>query len=290
MIKAYQEELISLDELRAGMPELRARETGLRGQLDAHKAQLVDRDAYLNLATGLEDFLARLRQNACTATVPEQQRLLRLLVKDVLIGPERILIRHSIPTTSSTTTSSTTIADSDADEEPSPSSRLRWRSHHPALRESPSVGASPLPGSTTPAFSQSRIRSLAGNDPTRRVGGRGRSCRTRRPGRHPGPMSAWSCPAGWRTRPGSRPGTRGPAGTHTIGTRTGPPIRAPAPPHSGLVPPVRDHRDAERARLGFSPAFGMYTRRTGDGLHELRVACTCTATSARAWLVNATSP
>ena len=128
MIKAYQEELISLDELRAGVPELRARETGLRGQLDAHKAQLVDRDAYLNLATGLEDFLARLRQNACTATVPEQQRLLRLLVKDVLIGPERILIRHSIPTTSSTTTSSTTIADSDADEEPSPSSRLRWRS------------------------------------------------------------------------------------------------------------------------------------------------------------------
>ena len=137
MIKAYQEELISLDELRAGVPELRARETGLRGQLDAHKAQLVDRDAYLNLATGLEDFLARLRQNACTATVPEQQRLLRLLVKDVLIGPERILIRHSIPTTSSTTTSSTTIADSDADEEPSPSSRLRWRSHHPALRASP---------------------------------------------------------------------------------------------------------------------------------------------------------
>jgi DNA invertase Pin-like site-specific DNA recombinase len=134
MIKAYQEELISLDELRAGVPELRARETGLRGQLDAHKAQLVDRDAYLNLATGLEDFLARLRQNACTATVPEQQRLLRLLVKDVLIGPERILIRHSIPTTSSTTTSSTTIADSDADEEPSPSSRLRWRSHDPALR------------------------------------------------------------------------------------------------------------------------------------------------------------
>ena len=136
MIKAYQEELISLDELRAGVPELRARETGLRGQLDAHKAQLVDRDAYLNLATGLEDFLARLRQNACTATVPEQQRLLRLLVKDVLIGPERILIRHSIPTTSSTTTSSTTIADSDADEEPSPSSRLRWRSHHTALGSS----------------------------------------------------------------------------------------------------------------------------------------------------------
>src|SRR5829696_6307109 len=42
--------------------------------------------------------------------------------------------------------------------------------------------------------------------------------------------------------------------------------------------------------LVLSLAFGMYTRRTGGGLHELRVACTCTATSARAWLVNATNP
>src|SRR6266700_682705 len=42
--------------------------------------------------------------------------------------------------------------------------------------------------------------------------------------------------------------------------------------------------------LGLSPAFGMYTRLTGDGCHEPWVACTCTATSARAWLVNATCP
>ncbi len=129
MIKAYQEELISLDELRERMPELRSRETSLRTQLDALAAQLVDRDTYLKLATNLEDFLARLRGNTATATVPEQQRVLRLLVKDVLIGPERILIRHSIPTTSSAPTPTRkTVADSDADEEPSPSSPLRWRS------------------------------------------------------------------------------------------------------------------------------------------------------------------
>lgn len=35
LIKAYQEELISLDELRERMPELRSRETNLRNQLDA---------------------------------------------------------------------------------------------------------------------------------------------------------------------------------------------------------------------------------------------------------------
>src|SRR5262249_60627605 len=42
--------------------------------------------------------------------------------------------------------------------------------------------------------------------------------------------------------------------------------------------------------LILSLAFGIYTRRTGEGRHELRVACTCIATSARAWLVSATCP
>ena len=135
LIKAYQEELISLDELRERTPELRARETSLRSQLDALAAQLVDRDAYLKLAENLEGFLARLRDNAATATVAEQQRVLRLLVKDVLIGPERIVIRHCIPTGGSNTSPTTKITDGDADEEPSPSSPLRWRSLVPAAGE-----------------------------------------------------------------------------------------------------------------------------------------------------------
>ena len=39
-----------------------------------------------------------------------------------------------------------------------------------------------------------------------------------------------------------------------------------------------------------SLAFGIYTRRTGGGRCEPIVACTCTAISARAWLVSATCP
>ena len=39
-----------------------------------------------------------------------------------------------------------------------------------------------------------------------------------------------------------------------------------------------------------SLAFGINTRRTGDGRCEPMLACTCTAISARAWLVSATSP
>jgi site-specific DNA recombinase len=128
LIGAYQEELISIDELRERMPQLRARETSLRHQLDAVNNQLVDREAYLKLAENLEGFLARLRANTTTATMPEQQRVLRLLVKDVLIGPERILVRHCIPTGGSIARPTATITDSNDDEEPAQSSQLRWRS------------------------------------------------------------------------------------------------------------------------------------------------------------------
>ena len=97
MIEAFSEQLITIDELRAKMPHLRARETSLRGQIDALDAQAADRDAYLTLADDLEGFLAQLRGNAATTTVEDRQRVLRLLVKDILIGPEKITIRHRIP-------------------------------------------------------------------------------------------------------------------------------------------------------------------------------------------------
>jgi hypothetical protein len=97
MIEAFQEQLITLDELRSRIPDLRARENNLRGQLAALDAQIADRDAYLKLADDLEGFLAQLRDNAESAQAPDRQRVLRLLVKDVLIGPEKITIRHRIP-------------------------------------------------------------------------------------------------------------------------------------------------------------------------------------------------
>jgi site-specific DNA recombinase len=97
MAEAFSEQLITIDELRAKMPDLRAREASLRGQLDALDAQAADRDAYLKLAGDLEAFLTRLHGSATTASTDDRRRVLRLLVKDVLIGPEKITIRHRIP-------------------------------------------------------------------------------------------------------------------------------------------------------------------------------------------------
>ena len=97
MITAFSEQLITIDELRSRMPALRARETGLKDQIAALDAQAADRDAYLRLAGDLEGFLTRLRGSAATATVEDRQRVLRAVVQDVLVGPEKITIRHRIP-------------------------------------------------------------------------------------------------------------------------------------------------------------------------------------------------
>jgi site-specific DNA recombinase len=97
MITAFSEQLITIDELRARMPGLRARETGLKDQIAALDAQAADHDAYLRLAGDLEGFLAKLRSSAATATVEDRQRVLRAVVQDVLVGPEKITIRHRIP-------------------------------------------------------------------------------------------------------------------------------------------------------------------------------------------------
>ena len=126
LIGAYQEDLLSLDELRARMPDLRARETSLRHQAQALDAQLADREVYLKLAQNLEGFLAALRKSAVSATVEDRQRVVRLLVKEVLVGPGKIVIRHSIPTRGDTPAPASVSTDSDNDAEPAPSSHLRW--------------------------------------------------------------------------------------------------------------------------------------------------------------------
>jgi len=122
LVKAYQEDLLTLDELRARMPDLRAKETSIRGSLASLEAQLLDRDTYLKLAEDLEGFLGRLRGTADTATIEVRQKILRSVVKEILVGPERVVIRHSMPV-------------ADCPFRP-PGYRLRLRRHHAVVGES----------------------------------------------------------------------------------------------------------------------------------------------------------
>jgi site-specific DNA recombinase len=97
LLNAYQEGLLSIEQLRERMPVLRQREQALRAELQAIADQTNDRAAFLRLAETLTAFLARLRGAAETLSVIERQRIVRLLVKDVLLGEDTITIRHSIP-------------------------------------------------------------------------------------------------------------------------------------------------------------------------------------------------
>ena len=92
------------------------------------ESQLADREVYLKLADNLEDFLTGLRGKAATATVAERQRVLRLLVKDVLVGPDKITIRHSIPVRHNVSSGSDDSPETDSEGEIRPDCQLRWRS------------------------------------------------------------------------------------------------------------------------------------------------------------------
>jgi len=96
ILLAYQEGLVSLDQLRCRMPELRQQDQAVQAELQSLETAAGDQTKYLRLVETLADFRARLRARADTLDVPEQQKVLRLLVKEILVGRETITIRHSI--------------------------------------------------------------------------------------------------------------------------------------------------------------------------------------------------
>jgi len=106
------------------MPELRNREAGIRQQIEALDVQLADREIYLTLADNVENFLAGFKNKAATANIAERQRVLRLLVKDVLVSTDKITIRHSIPVRHKPTNPT----DTDQEGESPANCQLRWRS------------------------------------------------------------------------------------------------------------------------------------------------------------------
>src|SRR5262249_3102708 len=183
----------TIDEMRSRMPQLRAREAGLRAQLEAAQAQAADRDAYLKLAGDLEGFLAQLRGTTATASTGERRRVLKLLVKDVLIGPEKITIRHRIPARASATGVTHRDPRPDTEGDHRAGCQVRWGRDLTRARESvPALRVRQLDGA---GVSRRRLRTLRGR--------RGRALR--QPGS--GTSSAGG-PAGadaWG-RPGTAPG------------------------------------------------------------------------------------
>jgi site-specific DNA recombinase len=120
LVTAYQESLLSLEELRARMPELRRREQTLQAELKSIADQTNDRAVYLRLTETLSTFLARLKSSAQTLDIAERQRIVRLLIKEVLVDDDTIIIRHSIPIHAASNPSSSDAPPSASGGQPTP--------------------------------------------------------------------------------------------------------------------------------------------------------------------------
>jgi site-specific DNA recombinase len=97
LLDAYQEGLIGVEELRKRIPGLRNRQEALKGELNSLEAAATSHQEFLRLAENMEDFLGRLRKTADSISVSDRQKIVRLVVKEILVDLETIKIRHSIP-------------------------------------------------------------------------------------------------------------------------------------------------------------------------------------------------
>jgi len=99
LLDAYQEGLLRLEDLRKRMPPLRKRQGALKSEFNTLETTAASHQGFLRLAENIEDFLGHLRNTADSMSVTDRQKILRLVVKEILVDLKTIKIRHSIPVT-----------------------------------------------------------------------------------------------------------------------------------------------------------------------------------------------
>jgi site-specific DNA recombinase len=138
LVTAYQEELITLEQLRQRMPDPRQQEQAIRTELQSLHMAAQDQSRYLRVVDSLSDFRKRLQGNAEHLDLIGRRKIIRLLVKEILVGTDTITIRHSIPLANSHPQYTTETPPS---AHPPPESdnryRLCTRGNNAALRSSP---------------------------------------------------------------------------------------------------------------------------------------------------------
>jgi site-specific DNA recombinase len=137
LVTAYQEGLLTLSQLRQRMPTLQKQTQAVESELQSLKMATVDEARYLQLAESLSGFRSKLRVRAEVLDIAVRQQILRLLVKEVLVGGDTITLRHSIPIPQSGPGSNGSPVPSSGvtQSRPSPGYLLRSGSHLPATCE-----------------------------------------------------------------------------------------------------------------------------------------------------------
>ena len=97
LLDAYQEDLLTLSDLRERAPGLKNKIGALEKERQSLSLRALEDQRWIELNQSVETFLDRLNQTAQTLTNEERQKLVRLLVKQIDVGKETITIHHSIP-------------------------------------------------------------------------------------------------------------------------------------------------------------------------------------------------
>jgi site-specific DNA recombinase len=98
LLDAYQEGLVQLEQLRQRMPDLRRKQQTAQKELENARWKVLMAEKTEQLEQSLGDFVNRLRQSAQTLNMAERQKVVRLLIKDIVVEVDnRITIRHCLP-------------------------------------------------------------------------------------------------------------------------------------------------------------------------------------------------
>ena len=98
LLDAYQDGLLQLPELRTRVSGLRKKDSALTSELQSMESRTVDEETHLRLVNGIDDFLSRIRRSAQSLDISDRQKILRLVVKEILVSENTVTIKHSIPT------------------------------------------------------------------------------------------------------------------------------------------------------------------------------------------------
>ncbi len=138
LLDAYQDGLLLLPELRTRVSGLRKKDSALTSELQSMESRMVDEETHLRLVNGIDDFLSHIRKSAETLNIVDRQKILRLIVKEILVSTDNVTIKHSIPITSGPKGTPAPSGETNT-----PSYLLCGRSHNAPLR-CPRVGTDKL--------------------------------------------------------------------------------------------------------------------------------------------------
>jgi len=100
LLDAYQEGLLGLTELRQRMPGLRKKQAAAQKELESAHWQAMAEEQFRQIDHSLDTFLGRLKHRAQSLSIADKQKIIRLLVKEIIVEKDTITVRHCLPLTS----------------------------------------------------------------------------------------------------------------------------------------------------------------------------------------------